>query len=64
MKRMKHPLHGFHHAYSDSEEAVLRASGWVEDLPEPVAPQAPDELPAEPEPADEPRAKRAYTRRT
>jgi hypothetical protein len=31
MKRMKHPEHGFHDAYSSAEEEALRARGWVED---------------------------------
>lgn len=31
MKRMKHPDHGFHHAYTDQEETALRERGWVED---------------------------------
>lgn len=29
MKRMKHPQHGFHHAYSPQEEAVMRGNGWI-----------------------------------
>ena len=31
MKRLKHPLHGFHHVYSNAEEEVMRKAGWVED---------------------------------
>ncbi len=33
MKRMKHPLHGFHHAYTTEEEAIMRKNGWVDDTP-------------------------------
>lgn len=31
MKRMKHPLHGFHHAYDANEEATMRLNGWIDD---------------------------------
>lgn len=31
MKRMMHPMHGFHHAYGGKEEAVMRANGWRDD---------------------------------
>lgn len=31
MKRMRHPQHGFHHAYSPQEEETLRKNGWVID---------------------------------
>jgi hypothetical protein len=31
MKRMKHPEHGFHHAYTPQEEATMRENGWVDD---------------------------------
>jgi hypothetical protein len=37
MKRMKHPLHGFHHALDGAEEARMRTHGWVDDAPEKVA---------------------------
>lgn len=33
MKRMKHPQHGFHHAYDGNEEARMRSNGWVDDEP-------------------------------
>lgn len=26
---MQHPQHGFHHAYTDVEEAEMRANGWT-----------------------------------
>ena len=32
MKRLKHPLHGFHHAYNPTEEAYMRLNGWVDDV--------------------------------
>lgn len=35
MKRMKHPNHGFHHAYNTLEEETMRKNGWVDDVPEP-----------------------------
>jgi len=31
MKRMMHPDHGFHHAYTPQEEATMRENGWVDD---------------------------------
>jgi hypothetical protein len=34
MKRMRHPLHGFHHCYNGNEEASMRANGWVDDAPD------------------------------
>ena len=34
MRRMKHPKHGWTHAYNPNEEAYLRSIGWVEDTPE------------------------------
>lgn len=46
MKRMKHPDHGFHNAYTTQEEELLRKSGWVADVPEVKASEeeaAPDE---------------------
>jgi hypothetical protein len=49
LKRMKHPEHGFHHAYNKLEEDTMRKNGWVDDLPE-----APAEVP-EPEVPDAPR---------
>lgn len=36
MKRMKHPDHGFHHAYGKHEEEAMRKAGWVDDIPESV----------------------------
>lgn len=39
MKRMKHPDHGFHHAYNLLEEEALRKNGWVDDVPV-VVPEA------------------------
>jgi hypothetical protein len=44
MKRMKHPDHGFHHAYNLLEEETMRKAGWVEDVPEP--------MPASPNPTE------------
>ena len=32
MKRMMHPLHGFHHAMNKTEEATMRKNGWVDDM--------------------------------
>ena len=52
MKRMKHPQHGWHHAYDPHEEARMRVNGWVDDVPE-VAP-----IIVEPEPAEAPQVKR------
>lgn len=46
MKRMRHPLHGFHHPLSGGEEATMRANGWVDDEPTPEV--APDLKPIEP----------------
>lgn len=46
MKRMKHPLHGFHNAYDGNEEARLRTGGWTEAEPSASAP-AEDEAAAE-----------------
>lgn len=37
MKRMKHPDHGFHHAYNLLEEEALRKNGWVDDAPAVIA---------------------------
>lgn len=37
MKRMKHPNHGFHHAYNTLEEETMRKNGWVDDVAEPPA---------------------------
>jgi hypothetical protein len=36
MIRMKHPRHGFHHAYNLLEEEAMRKAGWVEDVAEPA----------------------------
>lgn len=36
MIRMKHPLHGFHHAYNTNDVAYLEKLGWSEDKPEPA----------------------------
>lgn len=33
MKRMMHPLHGFHHAMNTLEEETMRKNGWVDDAP-------------------------------
>src|SRR3954470_24004885 len=38
MKRMKHPDHGFHHAYNKLEEETMRKAGWVDDEPGPAEP--------------------------
>ena len=35
MRRMKHPQHGWTHAYTPTEEAYLRRLGWGDDDPEP-----------------------------
>jgi hypothetical protein len=40
---MKHPDHGFHHAYNKLEEETMRKNGWVDDVPEPVAGPATEE---------------------
>lgn len=32
LQRMKHTLHGFTHAYSQSEIDTLEASGWVKEI--------------------------------
>lgn len=42
MLRMKHKLHGFHHAYNGLEEKTMRENGWIGedesfDPPEPKA---------------------------
>lgn len=42
MKRMMHPQHGWHHAYSPQEEEVMRKNGWVDDVP--AAPSQEDEI--------------------
>ncbi len=34
---MKHPSHGFHHAYNTLEEETMRKNGWVDDVPTPAA---------------------------
>lgn len=34
MRRMKHPNHGFHHAYNLLEEETMRKAGWVDDTPD------------------------------
>lgn len=31
MKRMQHPLHGFHHCYTPQEEEAMRVNGWVDE---------------------------------
>lgn len=57
MKRMMHPLHGFHHAMNTLEETTMRKNGWVDDVPpEPVA----EIIESEQEEAP---AKRAYNRK-
>ena len=46
MKRMTHPLHGFHHPLSGAEEQTMLANGWTHEVEahtvvaEPVAPEA------------------------
>jgi len=50
MKRMRHEKHGFHHCYNESEEAMLRANGWVEDIPTPIVPQEIEEIKEEVKP--------------
>lgn len=42
MKRMKHPDHGFHHAYSPQEEETMRKNGWVDDEAEAPKQEAPE----------------------
>lgn len=37
MIRMKHPMHGFHDAYTTTEKEAMVKSGWVEDVPAPAA---------------------------
>lgn len=43
LKRMMHPRHGWHHAYTPQEEARMRANGWIEDAPV-AAPQVNESL--------------------
>lgn len=38
MKRMTHPLHGFHHPLSGGELTTMLANGWTEETTE-TAPQ-------------------------
>lgn len=45
MKRMKHPDHGFHHAYNMLEEETMRKNGWVDDVPAPAPAPAADDGP-------------------
>lgn len=42
MKRMKHPTHGFHHAYGTREEEAMRKNGWVEDITAEVVSDEPE----------------------
>lgn len=42
MKRMKHPTHGFHHAYGTHEEEAMRKNGWVDDAPAEVVSEEPE----------------------
>lgn len=51
MKRMYHPLHGYHYPWGAAQEADMRARGWI-DEPEPVAPVVEPE--AQPEAATTP----------
>lgn len=60
MVRMKHPLHGFHHAYDANEEARMRLNGWTaEDEPDQ---DEGEEDPDDEEVGDTPRVKRQYNR--
>jgi hypothetical protein len=47
MIRMKHPNHGFHHAYNLLEEETMRKAGWVDDVPD--VPSGEPESDVEPE---------------
>ena len=44
MKKMMHPLHGFHIVYDGNTEASMRKNGWVDDVPD--APEPAPEQPA------------------
>jgi hypothetical protein len=44
MKLMKHPDHGFHHAYNKAEEDTLRKNGWVDDVPAVISPETAPEM--------------------
>ncbi len=32
MKRMMHPMHGFHIVYDGNTEATMRLNGWVDEV--------------------------------
>lgn len=49
MVRMKHPSHGFHHAYNTLEEETMRKNGWVDDVLEPTETEVLQEDGPEPE---------------
>lgn len=58
MKRMSHPLHGFHHAYNTHEAEAMRKNGWVDDVDpaKEVSEKSEDDKPAAP-------VKRPYNRK-
>lgn len=41
MKKMMHPLHGFHIVYDGNTEASMRKNGWVDDAPAQPVDEAP-----------------------
>jgi hypothetical protein len=44
MKRMQHPLHGFHHCYTPQEEESMRANGWIDEEQDDVKTQGDDHI--------------------
>lgn len=58
MKRMKHPLHGFHHALDSNEETHMRLHGWLGEEEDPAQQDQAQEAIEVPE-----KAKRPYTRK-
>lgn len=61
MVRMKHPQHGFMHAYNSNEVAYLRKFGWAPEDEGLKPEQTADAIKSEAEP--EPRQKRKYVRK-
>ena len=48
MKRMKHPEHGWHHAYTVAEEERMRLHGWIDENEDYESDAAITEAPPEP----------------
>lgn len=52
LKKMMHPLHGFHLACNKSEEDTLRANGWTDAAESKLEPEASAESAPDPVKSD------------